>query len=650
MGESVMVLLIEDDEDDYVLVRSMLSEASPADFVLEWVTTYEEALEEMNLGRHDAYLLDYRLGEHNGLELLKEAVSRGCRAPIVFLTGQGDYRVDIEAMRAGAADYLVKDQISAPLLERSIRYAIERHSAQEELRKYRDELEELVLQRTAQLENVNSQLRLEIAERKRADEALRETQEQYRILVQSALDIIYTVFPDGTISSLNPAFEMITGWPPREWIGRHFAPLLHPDDVPLVESRIELLQQGKAVPPAEIRILSKSGECLILEFRTTPQLKNGKVIGVLGVARDISKRKRAEDKVIEQNEFLNHVLESLTHPFYVLDASDHTITMANSAAISGSVAPKTTCYALTHNKNEPCNGAEHLCPLQMIKKTKKPVTLEHVHCDKEGNPRNVEIHAYPILDGNGNVSQVIEYSFDITDRKKMEEALRLHAEKIKLFAYSISHDIKSPVIGINGLTRLLNRQYSHLLDERGKKYCEQILKASEQVVTLVEEINLFIKMKEIPVHFEEVRPREIFQVVKDEFRSRLESRNIRWVEPEAPLSLRAERTSLLRVFRNLVENALKYGGEDLSKIEIGYREDHRHHIFFVSDNGVGIKPEDSGKIFGVFERNESSKGVEGTGLGLAIVKEISRRHRGNVWVESMPDRGATFYISISKHL
>ncbi len=134
------ILLVDDDEDDYLLVRNMLSEALPSKHQLEWVSTYDAGLEAMKQGRDDVYLLDYRLDKHSGLELLQEANKSGCRAPIIFLTGHGDYEIDLEAMKSGAADYLLKDQINAPLLERSIRYAIERRRAEEALRESEKQL------------------------------------------------------------------------------------------------------------------------------------------------------------------------------------------------------------------------------------------------------------------------------------------------------------------------------------------------------------------------------------------------------------------------------------------------------------------------------------------------------------------------------
>ena len=128
------ILVVEDDEDDYVLVRDLLSETDESRFHLEWVANYDAALKAIERHQHDVYLLDYRLGERNGLELLREALANGCKAPMILLTGQGDYAVDLDAMQAGAVDFLVKGRFDAALLERSIRYGIERSRTEDTLR------------------------------------------------------------------------------------------------------------------------------------------------------------------------------------------------------------------------------------------------------------------------------------------------------------------------------------------------------------------------------------------------------------------------------------------------------------------------------------------------------------------------------------
>src|SRR4051812_17289785 len=106
----VRVLLVDDDEDDYVLTRDLLRELSGDGFALSWESDYDAALTAMARGDQDVYLVDYRLGRQTGLDLLRAAVARGCRAPVIILTGQGERAVDVDAMQAGAADFLLKDR------------------------------------------------------------------------------------------------------------------------------------------------------------------------------------------------------------------------------------------------------------------------------------------------------------------------------------------------------------------------------------------------------------------------------------------------------------------------------------------------------------------------------------------------------------
>ena len=135
-------------------------------------------------------------------------------------------------------------------------------------------------------------------------------------------------------------------------------------------------------------------------------------------------RENAKGQIEKQAEFLNLVLESLSHPFYVIDVETYAITLANSAAEMGRLTGESTCHALTHKRDQPCQSDEHPCPLEMVKRTGKPAVVEHIHFNKDGLPRIVEVHAYPIFDDNGKLSKMIEYALDITDRKQMEEALR----------------------------------------------------------------------------------------------------------------------------------------------------------------------------------------------------------------------------------
>lgn len=233
-----------------------------------------------------------------------------------------------------------------------------------------------------------------------------------------------------------------------------------------------------------------------------------------------------------------------------------------------------------------------------------------------------------------------------------EKFMELEEKKrtIKFFAYSVSHDLKSPVIGLYGLTERLLRQYGQVLDKKGKRYCEQILKASADILSFVEQINIYIATREIPIRIEWVSIKEIFAELRKEFYPALRQRQIKLLVPPTLPGVVGDPLSITRAFRNLLDNALKYGGVELSEIQIGYEKNNLHHIFSVTDNGMGIEQDGFDKIFQLFRRLNTSTQTGGSGMGLAIVKEVAEKHLGDVWVESAAGNGATFYLSMSKNL
>lgn len=166
------ILLVEDNEDDYILIDALLSEAQKGHFKLQWISTYADALPFLESSEMDVLLVDFSLGARNGLELVNEALSKGCKAPIILLTGHGDYELDLKAMQTGVSDYLVKGELTPLLLERTIRYAIEQKRAEEDLRQAHDELEIRIQERTRELARAIDELKAEVSERKRVEEEI----------------------------------------------------------------------------------------------------------------------------------------------------------------------------------------------------------------------------------------------------------------------------------------------------------------------------------------------------------------------------------------------------------------------------------------------------------------------------------------------
>ncbi|HEY9604290.1 MAG TPA: response regulator [Allocoleopsis sp.] len=247
----VKVLLVDDDEDDYVLTCGWFSEMEGARFELEWVATYEAAIEAIAHHRHDVYLLDYRLGERNGLELLREAVANGCSAPMILLTGQGDHEVDIEAMMAGASDYLDKSQIGAPLLERSIRYALERKQTEQKIR-------------------------------------------EQAALLDVTTDAILVQDLDNTISFWNKGAEQLYGWKALEVLGQNVLELLYKKSSPQVQHAQKSLDEiGEW--KGELHQVTKTGREIVVASRwTLVRDAHRKPKSILVVNTDITEKKLLE--------------------------------------------------------------------------------------------------------------------------------------------------------------------------------------------------------------------------------------------------------------------------------------------------------------------------------------------------------------------
>ncbi len=220
MKSEINILMIDDDEDDFIIAKDLFAEIHHHKYSIDWVQSYNDGLKHISKKTHDVYLVDYRLGADNGLELISEALKNGCDVPLILLTGQNDIEVDKQAMKFGASDYLVKGNISASQLERSIRYSIEQAKNIKEIKQLNVDSEKRVTERTAQLENNIQQLK--------------ESEEKYSSLFNSIDEgycIIEMIFNeqkkpvDYRFLEINASFERQTGL--RDAVGkrmREFAP------------------------------------------------------------------------------------------------------------------------------------------------------------------------------------------------------------------------------------------------------------------------------------------------------------------------------------------------------------------------------------------------------------------------------------------
>ncbi len=252
-----------------------------------------------------------------------------------------------------------------------------------------------------------------------------------RYIIDEFPFVAMVIDEDHTILVANKMLLQMVGGDEGDIIGRKCPELVHGLDgkfpgCPLQEA----VETGHAV---EKQLLDPFYQAWISSaIYPLPFTSRGKKV-FIHTAQDITRRKEAELTIQRQKENLEHILESISHPFYIINVDDYTVTLANSSAGFKQLNENSKCYRLTHNRNTPCDSLEHACPIQEIKRTKKPVTLEHIHYDN----RIIEIHGYPIIGKDGNVNQIIEYTFDITDKKKAEKALFESEEKFLMFVETI---------------------------------------------------------------------------------------------------------------------------------------------------------------------------------------------------------------------
>ena len=312
------VLVVEDDEDDYIITRDLLSEIDSRRIDPDRAATFDAALERIAANQYDVYLLDYRLGARDGLELMSEAIAIGCTAPMILLTGQADHEVDLEAMKAGATDYLVKGQIDAALLERSIRYAIERKQAEDALQKAHNELEMRVRQRTAELSHANAALNTEITEHKRAKERISHLIRQNELILNSAGEGIFGLDQEGKFTFVNTAAAKMIGWEAHKVVGQRqhdIVPFSKSDGsaCPWEDSAIgATLKDGKECRVNDGVLCGKDGSNFPVEYTSAPMRDEwGELVGAVVVFRDITER-RAVDRM--KDEFVSLVSHELRTP------------------------------------------------------------------------------------------------------------------------------------------------------------------------------------------------------------------------------------------------------------------------------------------------------------------------------------------------
>lgn len=395
VDNKVRVLLVDDDEDDYLITSDLFEDIeSNYEYQLEWVDNFDDACTAIKAQNHHIYLLDYRLGQYTGIDILQRAINEGLVGPFILLTGQGEHEIDLKAMELGASDYLVKGEMTAKLLERAVRYAIERHRT------------------TAQLQ---------------ASEAL------YRDLFENASDLIQSIDAKGNIEYVNQRWLDVMGYTSEELAGLNLFDILREDLVDHCRSVMDHLSLGGAQTNMRLVYITKMGEEIYLEGNVTPRFgDNGEFLSTRGIFHDVSERILYE-KALEKSEArLQATIDSALDGIISIDSQSRIIEFNPAAeAMFGYKAEDIIDHDMAELIVPPTYREQHRAGMARLLRTGEPrileqrLELEGWHA--EGRTFPIEITVVPILNEDG--ATFTAFVRDITERKEAEAKLQ-QSEKL----------------------------------------------------------------------------------------------------------------------------------------------------------------------------------------------------------------------------
>jgi light-regulated signal transduction histidine kinase (bacteriophytochrome) len=265
----------------------------------------------------------------------------------------------------------------------------------------------------------------------------------------------------------------------------------------------------------------------------------------------------------------------------------------------------------------------------------------------------VEYTSTPICDA-GEIQGAVVVFRDISERKQIEaqrESLlkKVHDsnQELEQFAYVASHDLQEPLRMVSSYTQLLERRYANKLDEDANDFIYFAVDGANRMQRLIQDLLEYSRITTRGKEFLEVDAHLVLKQAINNLQMKIESNGAIITNGELP-KIKADEHQLVRVFQNLIDNAIKFKGREFPTVYVGCELRDNSQVFIIKDNGIGIDPCYKEKIFQIFQRLSSREEYPGTGIGLSICKRIIERHGGKIWMESEPGKGTAFFFTINK--
>lgn len=295
---------------------------------------------------------------------------------------------------------------------------------------------------------------------------------------------------------------------------------------------------------------------------------------------------------------------------------------------------------------ETAKNGRHKLSFWLKKKTGEVIRVSSVYIYDNSDPKNPKAIAFFRDITNLHHTRVTLNEKNLELEKYIESNLQLEN-----FAYFASHDLQTPLRSINSFTQLLQLSLKNKISAKEEKYMNQILSSSRNMQNLVNDLLSYSRVNTSDLNIEAFDPKQLIDSLWMEYESISLEQNIQFKVEKLPKIILGDRSKIRQVLQNLISNAVKFCPKDKApSISIGTNEDEEYWSFYVKDNGIGMEEIYLEKIFLLFKRLHTHRDFEGTGIGLALVKKIIEQHGGNIWVESKPGEGSTFYFRLKKEV
>jgi len=492
-------------------------------------------------------------------------------------------------------------------------------------------------------------------------------------LIDLSHDAIITADGNRVITGWNSGAQEIYGWTVTEAVGRTLHELLHTSsETSIAEVDRILAREGRWY--GELAHTRSDGRQIAVESRQVLQRDNtGRPARYLEINRDITERKRAEEALRESRAKLEAALASMTDAVFISDAGGRFVHLNDAFATFHKFGSKAECFEtfaaypaiLDVFLPDGTPAPPDMWAVPRALRGERAANAEYSLRRKDTGESWIGSYSFgPIRDRDGRIVGSVVVGRDITDRKRADEEIRrLNAEleqrvlrrtaqleasnkELEAFAYSVSHDLRAPLRGIDGWSLALVEDYGRQLEQRGIEYLNRVRSETQRMGHLIDDLLQLSRITRSEMHRDAVDLSLTAESIAARLREAHPQRRLDFaIRPG--LTALGDAHLLEIALTNLLHNAVKFTGPRvLARIEFESIERDGETAFAVRDNGVGFDMAYASTLFGAFQRLHSDAEFPGTGIGLATVQRVIHRHGGRVWAEAEPDRGASFYFTI----